>query len=393
MGSRAGRIGGGAVVRSLWRTGLRGAGVRAADPPVRVVLVGLGFAGSRLLLPALCRLPGVAVVAAADPDPAARAAALRQFAPLDTPSSGGGWRKRRGFTTAGVANPLRSPGGVPMVVASWEEAVATAADAVVVATPVETHAAVATAALGAGCHVYVEKPMAAGTAEAVALAVAAERAGRVMQVGHAYRFHPLWRRARALVTAGTLAPPLVARARFDAADPLGAGWRHPFVEVGIHHVDLLAWCLGAPPARVHARAAEQVVVEWADGSRLEGRYGPGPGADRVELRGADGAVVTVDRLRGLRLTGSGARRTSTRLPSLPLVRARVVSRAWERSFEWALGAFVDGVRADSRHPDAAGPREGVWGAAFAEAALRARPGGGPVDVVVPTWVAPVVERR
>jgi len=68
------------------------------------------------------------------------------------------------------------------------EALIAAADAVIVATPTHAHAPLARAALEAGRHVLVEKPIAATLAEADGLiALAAER-GLVLQVGHLERF-------------------------------------------------------------------------------------------------------------------------------------------------------------------------------------------------------------
>ena len=85
-------------------------------------------------------------------------------------------------------------------------------DAVVVATPTESHVAVAGAALEAGCHVLVEKPL-APTAEAGEAHIAqAEAAGRVLQVSHGERFNPIFQALRGeigvpvYVTAERLAP-------------------------------------------------------------------------------------------------------------------------------------------------------------------------------------------
>jgi predicted dehydrogenase len=61
-------------------------------------------------------------------------------------------------------------------------------DAVVIATPAETHFALAASALEAGLHVLVEKPIAATLAETDALAALAQRHGRILQVGHLLRY-------------------------------------------------------------------------------------------------------------------------------------------------------------------------------------------------------------
>lgn len=63
-------------------------------------------------------------------------------------------------------------------------------DAVVVATPVPTHAELAERVLGAGKHCFVEKPLAQSVAEAERVVAAAAEADRVLMVGHLLEYHP-----------------------------------------------------------------------------------------------------------------------------------------------------------------------------------------------------------
>jgi len=70
------------------------------------------------------------------------------------------------------------------------EALLAECEAVSVATPTVAHLEATERALAAGCHVLVEKPMAVDVAEADAMARAAERAGRTLQVGQVERFNP-----------------------------------------------------------------------------------------------------------------------------------------------------------------------------------------------------------
>jgi predicted dehydrogenase len=65
-------------------------------------------------------------------------------------------------------------------------------DAVTIATPTPTHAALACAALERGVHVLVEKPMAHTLEQAEQIMAAAERSGRIVQVGHIERFNPTY---------------------------------------------------------------------------------------------------------------------------------------------------------------------------------------------------------
>ena len=64
---------------------------------------------------------------------------------------------------------------------------------VVIATPPETHRDITIAALRAGKHVLVEKPMAMTLPEIISMKTAAERAGTVLMVGHLMRYHEGYR--------------------------------------------------------------------------------------------------------------------------------------------------------------------------------------------------------
>ncbi len=66
-------------------------------------------------------------------------------------------------------------------------------DCVVIATPDAYHAELTIAALERGLHVFVEKPLCYAAAEAVRIAAARDRAGRVVQVGYMKRFDPAYR--------------------------------------------------------------------------------------------------------------------------------------------------------------------------------------------------------
>jgi len=77
-------------------------------------------------------------------------------------------------------------------------------DAICVATPVSTHAALAEAVLGAGKHCFVEKPLAQSVEEAGRVVEAARAAGRVLMVGHLLEYHPGLEMLRDLAARGEL---------------------------------------------------------------------------------------------------------------------------------------------------------------------------------------------
>jgi predicted dehydrogenase len=305
----------------------------ARAPALRVALLGLGRAGLELHLPALLRSRAFAEVLAFDPvaERRARAAELG-------------------------AHPL-------------EEAAASLGpevEAVVIATPHETHAELAAAALRAGKAVYVEKPMATSTADALDLATLARGPGRTLQLGLAYRHHPLWRRAFELVRAGRLRPPLDVRAVFTSPGR-GEGWRSPMVDLATHHLDLVGWIAGARLVAVRAEEGGGLAAQWGDGTRLRGDYGDAPPSDEVTIRDGSGWIA-VRRMRRPWLSGRGIPLGLARRPHPLLTRALATRSGWEPAFQYALEAFARA--ATRRAPASPGPADGVRAVAASEAILR-----------------------
>jgi len=79
-----------------------------------------------------------------------------------------------------------------------------AVQAVAIATPAATHVGIAMAALGAGKHVLVEKPLASTCADGAKVVQAAQDAGRVLMLDHTYCYTPAVTHLRALVRRGEL---------------------------------------------------------------------------------------------------------------------------------------------------------------------------------------------
>ena len=77
-------------------------------------------------------------------------------------------------------------------------------DAVAIATPVGTHAPLALAALRAGKHVLVEKPMAASVRDAEAMVRAAQEAGRVLMVDHTFVYSGPVQKIKEIMDSGDL---------------------------------------------------------------------------------------------------------------------------------------------------------------------------------------------
>src|SRR5207237_2643794 len=99
--------------------------------------------------------------------------------------------------------------------ADWKEVVEDpAVDVVVIAAPNMLHVELVEAAAAAGKHVFCEKPVGGTPEQTARAAVAARAAGVTTGVGYNYRFAPLVRHARELITSGELGEITAYRGRF-----------------------------------------------------------------------------------------------------------------------------------------------------------------------------------
>ena len=133
-------------------------------------------------------------------------------------------------------------------------------DAVDICLPTGLHRETAEAALAAGKHVFLEKPIALRLEDADAIVAAAERAEGFFMVGLVLRFWPEYVELRRRVSAGELGRPLaVSTFRLSPpadwndwmADPAQSGGVP--VDLLVHDFDQMNWLLGEP-RRVYARA-------------------------------------------------------------------------------------------------------------------------------------------
>ncbi|MCR9198260.1 MAG: Gfo/Idh/MocA family oxidoreductase [Planctomycetaceae bacterium] len=172
---------------------------------------------------------------------------------------------------------------------------ATQPDAVCVASYPDTHTEFTELALQAGCHVFVEKPLATTVDAAERTVQLAKDSGRKVVVGYILRHHPSWQKFIELT--GTLGKPLVMRMNLNQQSS-GAAWQthrslmntvSPLVDCGVHYVDVMCQMTQSRPVRVSgicARLSDQVAagipnygqlqVTFADGSVgwYEAGWGP-----------------------------------------------------------------------------------------------------------------------
>jgi myo-inositol 2-dehydrogenase/D-chiro-inositol 1-dehydrogenase len=129
-------------------------------------------------------------------------------------------------------------------------------DAVVLVTPTSLHADQAIAALKAGKHVFIEKPLALNVPDCKrVLTVAQQHPEQVAMVGFVRRFDPSYIAAQRAVEAGEIGRPFLVRSQTcDQNDPDGFFVKFAptsggiFMDCSVHDIDLARWMLGRPKA-------------------------------------------------------------------------------------------------------------------------------------------------
>jgi predicted dehydrogenase len=130
-------------------------------------------------------------------------------------------------------------------------------DAVVIATPVVTHAELARQALAAGKHVFVEKPMALHAGEAEELCALAEERELVLMPGHLLLYHPAVRKLKELIDSGELGE---IRYVYGNRQNLGKFRtdENALGSLGAHDLSVILHLVGEEPAEVWARGESYV---------------------------------------------------------------------------------------------------------------------------------------
>ncbi len=196
------------------------------NSPIRVLCVGAGHMGRSHAL-AYHRIPGFEICGIVTRSPESRAALNAEL--------GGGYPE----------------------FGDYHEALETAKpDAVSISTYPDTHADYAEAAFDAGCHVFMEKPLAETVADAGRIVRKARETNRKLVIGYILRHHPSW--IKFIEMARTLGKPLVMRMNLNQQS-FGANWKthkalmssiSPIVDCGVHYVDVMCQMTRSKPVRV-----------------------------------------------------------------------------------------------------------------------------------------------
>lgn len=305
---------------------------------IRTGILGCGRIALATHIPILRARPDIEIVALADPDEARRNAALAQV-----------------------------PGAMP--VSDWRDVVKNPdVDAVVIALPSGLHAEAAVAALAAGKHIYLEKPIATTLADGHRVIEAWKASNRVAFTGFNYRFHPLISALRQQIQSRRIGPVIAARASFTTPDGDLPDWKKSrssgggvLLDLALHHVDLLRYVLAAEVETVNARITS--VNSEADTATLDLQLtGNIPAQLLVSFRGIDENRIeifgryrklAVDCYRSAEVEYSAPGQNGAASLMFGVVRA-VASKFSEnnmsRSYRSALEAFVSAV-ASQKQPE------------------------------------------
>ena len=232
--------------------------------------------------------------------------------------------------------------GFARTVEDWRAVIDdSAVEAISITLPNAMHREVALAAIEAGKHVWVEKPVGRGVDDVVAVADAALEKGTINAVGFCYRFAPAVRHARALIEAGEIGEVNHYRGVFlaDYANrpDAAASWRFLRADAGsgalgdlmAHAVDMTHFLVG-PIERLSGRIATMIprrpkpAAEGTHFTRVEG-------GELVDVENEDWAAALIE-LRG----GTVGSLEASRVIVGPHVRMRFEAHGTKGALAWEL---------------------------------------------------------
>ncbi len=130
-------------------------------------------------------------------------------------------------------------------------------DAVVIATAVKFHFPMAKAALLAGKHTFIEKPMASSAAECEELVELARKNGLVLMIGHTFLYSPAVRKIKEIVDSGD-----VGEIRYISARRLNLGLFQKDINVAWdlapHDISIIQYIMGEQPVTVNCRGSAHI---------------------------------------------------------------------------------------------------------------------------------------
>jgi len=234
------------------------------------------------------------------------------------------WAQQEGVTLASIVDPDETKGRTVAAEhgATWYPSLEAMpdVDAVTIAAPTSLHHRLALDVLERGMHCFIEKPITATHAEALDVLSAAERVGRVVQVGHVERFNPA---IRALAHVD-VQPLFIEAHRLAPFKPraIDVSVVHDLM---IHDIDLILWLTGSEVTKVDATGVA-VLTDTPD-------------ICNARITFANGCVANL---------------TASRITAKPMCKMRVFQRDSYISLDLAapgleLYRLIDGTALDPSH--------------------------------------------
>jgi predicted dehydrogenase len=197
------------------------------------------------------------------------------------------------------ADELAHRWAIPMVTTDWKEVIDNV-DAVIVASPNDSHEAITLAALAQGKHVLCEKPLALDAAGAQRMAQAAQATGVTTMTPFTYRWMPAFQWAKQLIDEGYIGKPYHLNLRYHTGYARNGeySWRFDqgrsgagvIGDIGSHFLHVARWWLGEVDA-ISAFANQQI----PRGPRPDGStYTPAEDSSVMILRYVNGSHATVE---------------------------------------------------------------------------------------------------
>lgn len=193
-------------------------------------------------------------------------------------------------------------------------------DAVVIATPVSTHAELAASALRAGKHVLVEKPLCADIESARQLVSLARSQGRTLMVGHTFEYNPAVRKLKEVIKARAFGEVVYAYARRVnlgiLRDDVNALWN-----LAPHDVSIILYLFDEYPSHLSAHGLAHIRPDVEDVAFVYLEFPSG--------RGAHIHVSWLDPSKARSVTVIGSRQMAVYDDLDPESRVKVYDRGFE----------------------------------------------------------------
>ncbi len=197
-------------------------------------------------------------------------------------------------------------------------------DAVSIVTMWDQHTDPAVAALEAGKHVFLEKPMASTVADCNTIIAAAKKAKGILQIGHICRFNPRYRMAKQAIDAGKIGKIVALSSRRN----IPAAWTPeilnkigPIVGDAIHDTDLMLWFTGDAIVSAYAQTVSVRGLKYPDIGQTMYRFKSGATAtletvwcmpektpfdidERMSIIGSEGIIHVQDTFPNLGIVSS-----------------------------------------------------------------------------------------